>query len=310
MKIGIFGDSYVEKWNPSHRLARQCLPDDIANLFCNDNQPIPWYSFLQIYNNTYEVFEHGCGGCDNWYIYNTFLDNHEKYENVIIVWTNDARYSWTTHEEGYEAYPEEEQKRHWLHVSNIGTAINKSEHYGAEIKKPPIKGIPRYREDYKTMIDFLGRIHYADRRRHNTFSKLLRKEIQQIRPDAIFINAFNPTEDKEDHNNTLHEITLYESKSMHGKTEDVDHALIPTFYDGTPPMDALIDCRVCHLTRTSHKKLARMVMNAIDYKHTSVPIIINDFYREMEKQDYREFWTRRDMLKYANIYYNAGISIG
>ena len=51
-------------------------------------------------------------------------------------------------------------------------------------------------------------------------------------------------------------------------------------------------------------------MNAIDYKHTSVPIIINDFYREMEKQDYREFWTRRDMLKYANTYYNAGISIG
>ena len=30
----------------------------------------------------------------------------------------------------------------------------------------------------------------------------------------------------------------------------------------------------------------------------------------MEKKDYREFWTRRDILKYANTYYDAGITIG
>ena len=153
-------------------------------------------------------------------------------------------------------------------------------------------------------------MYHKDRKRHHTFSRLLRKEITEIRPDAIFINAFNPTEGDEDHNNTLHEITLYENHLLYSKNKTLGYDIIPTFWNGTPPMDELIDCRICHLTKASNLKLAEKVLGAINYNHTSVPIIINDFYRTMEKKDYREFWTRRDILKYANTYYDAGIAIG
>ena len=102
MKIGIFGDSYVDRWNPAHRLARQCLDDNLAEKFCNDNPAFPWYTHLPKMNNTYKVFEHGLGGCDNWYIYSQFLEHHEKYDKIIVVWTHDGRYSWTTYEEGFK----------------------------------------------------------------------------------------------------------------------------------------------------------------------------------------------------------------
>ena len=86
--------------------------------------------------------------------------------------------------------------------------------------------------------------------------------------------------------------------------------IIPTFWSGAPPMDEIIDCRICHMTKNSNVKFAEKVLSAINYNHTNIQIIVNDFWRKMEKKDYREFWTRRDILKYANTYYNAGITIG
>ena len=67
-----------------------------------------------------------------------------------------------------------------------------------------------------------------------------------------------------------------------------------------------------HLSKdkNSNVKFAEKVLSAINYNHTNIQIIVNDFWRKMEKKDYREFWTRRDILKYANTYYNAGITIG
>lgn len=307
--LGIFGDSYVEGYNPAHRLAKQCLDDKFADLFCNDNKPYPWYNHIPKINNTYEVSEYGCGGCDNWYTYNQFINNHEKYDRVIIVWTNDGRYSWSTKEEGYAYDPEEIQNRHWMHVSNLDTAIDKSKHYCNE-ETGKIKGVEKYRADYKALIPFFERVHHADRKRHHKFSQLLRKEVREIRPDAIFINAFNPTTSKLDHTGTLHEITLYENHLLYKDWPSMGHKIIPTYWpDGTPPMDEIIDCRVCHMTKNTNIKFAEKVMTALNYTHTSVPIIINDFWRKMEKQDFREFWTRRDILKYANRYYDAGLKI-
>ena len=308
MKIGIFGDSYVDRWNPAHRLARQCLDDNLAEKFCNDNPAFPWYTHLPKMNNTYKVFEHGLGGCDNWYIYSQFLEHHEKYDKIIVVWTHDGRYSWTTYEEGFPYDPEEIQNRHWLHAVNLDTAIDKSKNYCDE--GPPVPGVERYRADYKALIPFFERVHHADRKRHLKFSQLLQKEVRETRPDAIFINAFNPSGSSIDHSGTLQEITLYENHLLYEDWPQMGEKIIPTFWSGAPPMDEIIDCRICHMTKNSNVKFAEKVLSAINYNHTNIQIIVNDFWRKMEKKDYREFWTRRDILKYANTYYNAGITIG
>tara|TARA_B100000902_G_C27231201_1_gene874922 strand:+ start:279 stop:1166 length:888 start_codon:yes stop_codon:yes gene_type:complete len=295
MKVGVFGDSYVAKWHPAHKLATQVLDWKYATRFHSDNKPFIWWKHLEIIDPTLETFEHGAGGCDNWWIYSEFLDNHEKYDKVIVCITADSRYSWSTYEKGYRDYPEEKQNRHWLHATNIMTAEHKSEYYD---------GGQRLRDDYKVMVPYLERVYYSDRKRYVTFSRLLREEIKRIRPDTIFINCFNPTPvNGIDNDNSLYEITLYENAKLN---KDLG---IPTSMED-PALDSQIDCRIAHLTKPSHIQLAKRVANCILQNNTTVYLNVNEYHREMDEDDYKEFWTKRDMLKYANRYYDAGIPIG
>lgn len=286
--IGVFGDSYVEPWNPAHSLATEVLDWKYATRFHSDTKPFIWHKNLEQLNPLLKVHAYGQGGCDNWWIYSSFLEHQEKYDKIIICWTHDSRYSWSTND---LTVP---QELHWLHATNLLTAIEKSKHYD---------GGQKFRDDYKAMIDFLERVYYVDEKRYKTFSRLLREDIKRIRPDTIFINCFNADNDN---HNSLFEITQYESKQMNiplGTGVRTSHG--PSDTD----LDQLYDCRIAHLTKPSHETLARQVATAIDLNHTSLTINLNSFFRTMTKQDRREYWTKRDILKYANRYYDAGLKI-
>lgn len=288
MQIGVFGDSYVEPWNPAHNLATEVLDWKYATRFHSDTKPFIWHKHLQQLDPLLKVHAYGQGGCDNWWIYSSFLEHQEKYDKIIICWTHDSRYSWSTNDLKVH------QERHWLHATNLLTTIEKSKHYD---------GGQKFKDDYKAMIDFLERVYYVDEKRYKTFSRMLREDIKRIRPDTMFINCFD--NDDQDHNN-LFEITRYESNQLNiplGTGVQSNHGHRDT------DLDRLYDCRIAHLTKPSHETLARQVATAIDLNHTSLTINLNSFSRTMTKQDRREYWTKRDILKYANRYYDAGLKI-
>ena len=278
MKILVIGDSYVKNHVPSQLLAQQNLTWEHFNSFRDDHPYYSWTSHLSEVNPDFQITSLGEGGCDNWWIYSTFLANYKNYDKVIITWTADSRYSWQT-EDGS-----------WFHTSNVASAKRK---YEVDSKNKHL---------FKTMLDFLPQIHFEDVNRYKAFNRLMRDNVRLLKPDAMFIDCFNPNDthfrDEEDYNNCLFAITQYENKQMGIKG-------FANWKD--PDLDEKLDCRCGHLTRSSHQILGKQIVSAIECGVTEFDIKIDSFKREMTVQDYKEFWTKRDIMKYADKHYNAGM---
>jgi len=275
MRILVVGDSYVQYNNPAQELAKQDLTHKQFVRFRDDHPYYSWTNHLSEVNPHFQVTVLGEGGCDNWWIYSTFLANYKNYDKVIITWTADSRYSWQT-EAGV-----------WLHTSNIVSAKNK---YETDTKNKHL---------FKTMLDFLPQIHYQDVNRYISFNDLMRESVRLLKPDAMFINCFYPNnthfKDNEQYTNCLFAITQYENDQMDVKGS-------ASWKD--PDLDAKLDCRHSHLTRSSHRILGTHVADAIAKYVTKFFVDIESFKRPMTEHDNKEFWTRRDILKYAEKYYS------
>ena len=79
-------------------------------------------------------------------------------------------------------------------------------------------------------------------------------------PDAIFTPMLNPNRSSNRPTGTLHEITLYENHPLYKDWPQMGEKIIPTFWSGAPPMDEIIDCRICHMTKNSNVKFAEKVL--------------------------------------------------
>jgi hypothetical protein len=275
MKVLIVGDSYVNNFVPTHLLSKQNLSNK-QHIRFKDNHPYySWTSHLSEVNPDFQITSLGEGGCDNWWIYSTFLANYKNYDKVIITWTADSRYSWQT-EDGV-----------WFHTSNVASAKHKYEMEETN------------RHLYKTMIDFLPQVHFEDVNRYRAFNRLMLDNIKLLKHDTMFINCFNPNDthfkDNEQYNNCLFAITQYENKQMGIKG-------FANWKD--PDLDEKLDCRHGHITRSSHIILGKQIASAVERGVTEFNIKIDSFKREMTENDYKEFWTRRDILKYAEKYYS------
>lgn len=281
MKILIIGDSYVHNYVPVNVLAERILSKKPTLQFHEDHPYFSWHTQLSQINPSWEITANGEGGCDNWWIYSNFLENYKNYDKVIITWTAESRYSWKT-EDGV-----------WFHTSNIASAKNK---YDSNWRGKDI---------YKLMMDFLPQVHYEDYKRYKTFNNLMRDNIKLLRPDTMFINCFNPNDTHlqedprgERHFDSLFALTRYENNQL---------GITGPAYWKTPELDQVIDCRCSHLTKASHIILAEQIVNAIELGATEFKIDIASFERDMTTEYHKEFWTKRDVMKYADKYYNAGM---
>lgn len=294
MKILIIGDSYVMPWNPSTKIARDTLTDEQWEFFDKDHQNFSWCDHLSEINPLWEVKVLGQGGCDNWWIYNTFLENYKHYDKIIICWTSESRYSWKSYD---DINKRDEPK--WMHVSNLISAQHKYTHPENEQQK----------DDYKVMLDFLPRVYYADHERYQTFSRLLKDNIQRINPGTMFINCFGSQNhiqrfSPEEDTNSLHSITQHENQLL---GLDQWHGGFWADTSGNSELDKPHDCRCCHLLRSSHLILAKQIATAIDSNIKEFEIKIESFEREITEEDRREIWTKRDIIKYANKYQDAKV---
>lgn len=277
MRVLVIGDSYVKNFVPAQELAKKTLTYKQFARFREDHPYYSWTDHLSEVNPNFQITSLGQGGCDNWWIYSTFLANYKNYDKVIITWTADSRYSWQQ-EDGV-----------WFHTSNVASAKNK---YELDSKS---------RHLFKTMIDFLPQIHFEDVNRYRTFNALMRESVRLLKPDAMFIDCFNPndTHSKDDVNysNCLFAITQYENDQMNVRG-------LAHWKDTDPDLDDRLDCRHGHLTRISHQILGKQVADAIAKDVTKFFVNIDSFKRPMTENDHKEFWTRRDIMKYADKYLN------
>ena len=279
--IGVFGDSYVDRIDYRVDLAEKALDHTRYKIFkkhIEDNIVI-WYDLLENYTAT----DYGHGGCDQYYIYRQFLENHEKHDKVIVSSTSPHRWSF---------YSETIEK--WIHGTNPKTCEVKSKH--------PKFGIKR--KYYKYLQDFLIHIYSEDEMKTRIIHRLLKDSMRKIRPDVIFINGLYQWGDpKRDEDGCLRWITSYENEML-GDPERPNPNMLGL--GGTPWTGMFsfnekrkFDIRVAHMTESSHRILAKKVATALEKGSTQIKINTDEFHRTFDKEEYeRYWWSEHDVVEY------------
>jgi len=220
MKVGVFGDSYVDPINGFHKILGDIIGfDSIFNKRLTKEQFIskPWIA----YNDNFT--SHGRAGSDISYSVQKFLKHQHKYDKVIFFITSFYRLSHYTENE-------------WTLITNSSLPKNSKE---------------------KVMVDYLNYIVLDNITREQIALRSMLSMIQQLRNDVKFVNVFPGnnrilgTDVAVDKildipvTNYLINITMREEK-----TSGVN-------FNGSFYKEGLYDIRSNHMTDTNNKKFAK-----------------------------------------------------
>jgi hypothetical protein len=272
-KIGVFGDSYVDPVDLRMDVASQALSKHALEKYKVqiESEFVIWHELLSSLGN-YKTTAHARGGCDQYYIYKQFLDNHAKYDRNIVVLTNETRYSFKSWEANGD----------WIHGTNAATCKVKS-------VLPEYKA--KQRVKYRHLGNYIEQIFLDDLDRCEIINDALIAQMKALRPDTLFINAFHkniePLSNSEKEQ-CLHAITRYEQEQL----GNLNSFHIKKTYDP----DQKVDCRIAHMTEPSHRILARQVARALDRKHTSLAININEYHRKFHDGEFERYWQSPNMI--------------
>tara|TARA_B100000900_G_scaffold383599_1_gene371659 strand:- start:688 stop:1572 length:885 start_codon:yes stop_codon:yes gene_type:complete len=280
--LGVFGDSYVHRVDYRTDLAKQVLDQTRYEIFkkhIEDNIVI-WYELLENYTAT----DYGHGGCDQYYIYRQFLENHEKHDKVIVSSTSPHRWSFFS-----------ETIEKWIHGTNPATCDIKSRHQKFGDK----------RKYYKYLQDFLIHIYSEDEMKIRIIHRLLKDSMRKIRPDVIFINGLYQYGDpNREEDGCLKNITSYENKMIGNPRETNPNKLglrnpVRGLFDeskrpyASKPKEKY-DVRVAHITEPSHRILAKKVATALEKGLTQIKIDTNEFHRTFDEEEFKRYWWSQD----------------
>ena len=247
INIGIFGDSFAEDFilvkDTIHKLDICKSQKGNNNLYHAISNKIPaWWDILKDkgYNIDTSMAK---GGSDIYFSFTNFLENHMKFDRNIFVVTQAKRISVP-----YKRRPDDENFN-WVHATNAEVCLKRIKEY-KEIKD--LIGI----EISQGLFEYHTKVNYHEANRDYLFASLMIEHIQKIRPDTIFINAFQAHSNLLDtipKTATLFDIHLLENEKM-GVSE-----IYPTW-------NGKIDMRKAHLTPESSKILGKDVSRALKTK--------------------------------------------
>ena len=224
-KIAVFGDSYATKYhletpNEGDYFMKELFKLNNRKYTIKEADKLRsgvakkytyWMDILEA-----DTYAHS--GSDLYYSYNQFVNNHENYDKCIFVVTSPERISTNIHG--------------WIHCNNIEAAKEKYEF--ATDKK-----IKKY---FSVLIDVFNEILYKDPTRVELMHQAMLDSIKLIRPDTIFIHAFND----------LYDVYKMELDSWNLKSKD------------TQDYKKYIDLRVCHMTNANNEILGNYILNNLN----------------------------------------------
>lgn len=224
-KIAVFGDSYAAKsysetpnegdyfMKELFKLSNRKYNNKDANKL-REGATKKYTYWMDVLNA--DTYAHS--GSDLYYSYNQFINNHEKYDKCVFVVTTAERISTNIYG--------------WIHCNNIEAAKEKYEF--ATDKK-----IKKY---FGVLIDVFNEIVYKDLNRNDLIHQAMLDSIKLIRPDTIFIHAFND----------LYDVYKQELDSWGLKSKD------------TQDYKKYLDLRVCHMTNANNQVLGNYILNNLN----------------------------------------------
>lgn len=228
--VGIFGDSYADcsyitEWKTTYNNIGPGWPELLA-----DN---------------YEVTNFAEGGSGMYFSYNLFKKMQSNFDIIVFVPSHAARFS--------IFLPDSNNIQHI--VPNFLLSQSKLE---LDLRK----NMPNDIKVIKAAIGYVSCILNQDK--EIEMKRLMFQEIQQTRPDTIFVPAFG--EDKTDGFIELFEITK----------KELDHynTSFNKLQQRNPP---LLDARKCHMTEGNNRAVFNKVISAIENKDTFVRLTESDF---------------------------------
>ena len=267
MNIGIFGDSFAE----DHLFATEIIHKlDICNGWKgNDDlckavrKRIPaWWDILKDYGHTVDT-SMAQGGSDISFSFRNFISNHHKFDRNIFVVTQPSRIS----------IPYKKSKQQdtfsWVHGTNAEVCAQRTKDYKKQ-KDLIGKGISEALFEYHT------KVNYYNNSRDYINACLMVEHMQKIRPDTLFINAFdNHTAifDTIPKTATLFEIHLIENRKMG----------VNKIY---PTWNGMHDMRIAHMTPESGSILGNDVAKFLKTKkRTWLNFDLSQYERVNPKQE-------------------------
>lgn len=247
MNIGIFGDSFAE----DHLFATEIIHRlDVCNgwdnnvALCNAiRKKIPaWWDTLENFGHTVDT-SMTQGGSDISFSFRNFITNHHRFDRNIFVVTQPSRVS----------VPYKKKKRQkqfdWVHGTNAEVCARKIRDYKKQ--KDPIG-----QEISEALFELHTKINYYNNSRDFIFANLMVEHMQKIRPDTLFINAFDNHTDILDtipKTTTLYDIHLLENQKM-GVSKI------------SPTWNGMYDMRIAHMTPESSSILGNDIIKFLKTK--------------------------------------------
>ena len=231
MKIAIFGDSH------------------------GDCEYLPWKGFdsavgpgwpeLLAASRRFSVTNFAKGGSGIYYSYQLFLKHHTQFDKVIFIPSSIGRFDIQLSDQVAQVIPGfAHTLERWL------------EKY------------PKHSVDYNKLSAAINYCTYAmDYEKEKTFNQLITANVKTIRPDVIYIPAFQ-------HNQEL-PADCIALTDLSAKEEDLLNVSRRELKKGPPVWDV----RKCHISEEHNTMLYKKVIDAIDNNHQFAYITVNDIVK-------------------------------
>lgn len=286
MKIGIFGDSFAEKNNPALWICSTLKENKYTNYLREKitEDTYIWHDYFAEQGHT--VYDYGRGGTDIYYSYYQWLHNHEKYDCCIFLVTGFRRLSVR-----HKNFKAKHEKELWYSVTNVQDALDKSNPTNSLFKGSKNKKNVYYNKFAQAAIYYYKSIDGYDPFRHIHFCELMLKEVQQKRPDTLFVPAvYN---DPLKNSPTLTDIYFMETEAM-GEVyqKEIENN---TCFIGEGK--GFADIRVAHLSKKNHEILGKKIYDSIMNKVTNFKINIEDYIMEFSQDEIDKCWISKQEFK-------------
>ena len=228
--VGIFGDShadcsYLQEWKTMSSNVGPGWPELLAE--------------------KYQVTNFALGGSGVYYSYNLFKKMQDNFDVVIYIPTQASRFS--------VFYPD------------MNKSIQIVPHF-ALLQEARGEYKKLFANDYKVAQAAVAYIsHILDQDKDREMKKLMLQEMKRLRPDTIFLRAFNEDKGREN------EVVLVNFIGKEFRHWGTTHELTSEI---KPP---LLDIRKCHMTEGNNRMVFDKVVSAIESNDTVVRFKDSDF---------------------------------
>ena len=231
MKIAIFGDSHGD-----------CKYLPWADF---DSAVGPGWPELLAASRRFSVTNFAKGGSGIYYSYQLFLKHHAQFDKVIFIPSSIGRFDIELSNQVLQVIP-----------GFVHTLERWLETY------------PKHSADYKKLSASIDYCTYAmDREKEKTFNQLITANVKTLRPDVIYIPAFQENQELPDDCITLTYLSAKEEELLNTSRRELRQS--------GPKWDV----RKCHISEEHNNILYKKVIHAIDNDQQFAYMTVNDIVK-------------------------------